>query len=99
MALSFASFLSDEENPKRFAATAPATDTPAIDEPPSQEVDPAVKSPKALRVPVKMIVVVRSSKHMKKSSDAGASLEAYQSTSSSDEVRVDIGIFASIFAC
>jgi hypothetical protein len=99
MALSFASFLSDEENPKRFTGTAPATDTPAIDEPPSQEVDLAVKSPKALRVPVKKIVVVHSSKRVKKSSDTGASLEAHRSTSSSDDVRVDIGIFASIFAC
>jgi hypothetical protein len=53
MALSFAPFLSDEENPKRFAAAAPATDAHAIDEPPSQEVDPAVKSPKAPRVSVK----------------------------------------------
>jgi hypothetical protein len=98
MALSFASFLSDKENLKRFAATTPATDTPAIDEPPSQEVDPAVKSSKALRVPVKKIVAVHSSKHVKKSSDAGASLEAHRSTSSSDDVHVDTGIFASIFA-
>jgi hypothetical protein len=100
MALSFASFLSEEENPKRFAGTAPATDTPTIDEPPSQEVDPAaVKSPKAPRVSIKKIVAVRSSKRVKKSSDAGASLEAHRSTSSSDDVHVDIGIFASIFAC
>jgi hypothetical protein len=47
MTLPFASFLSDEENPKRFAAAAPITDTPVVDEPPSQEVDPAAKSPKA----------------------------------------------------
>jgi hypothetical protein len=93
----FCFLFSDEENPKRFAA-APATDTPAIDEPPSQEVDPAVKSPKALRVPVKKIVAIRSSKRVKKLTDAGASLEAHRSTSSSDDVRVDTGIFASIFA-
>jgi hypothetical protein len=99
MALSFASFLSDEENLKRFAATTPATDTPAINEPPSQEVDPAVKSPKAPRVPIKMIVTVHSSKLMKKSLDAGASLEAHWSTSSFDDVCVDTDIFASIFAC
>jgi hypothetical protein len=42
MTLSFASFLSDEENPKRFA-----TDAPIVDKPPSQEVDPAAKSPKS----------------------------------------------------
>jgi hypothetical protein len=99
MALSFVSFLSDEENPKRFAATAPATDTPAINEPPSQEVDPAMKSPRAPRVPVKKIVSVRTSKRVKKLLDTGASLEAHRSTSSSDDVRVDTGIFASIFAC
>jgi hypothetical protein len=77
--LSFAPFLNDEENPKRFTAIAPITDTPVVDEPPSQEVDPAVKSPKAPRKPVKKVVVVRSSKRVKKSSDAGASLEAHQS--------------------
>jgi hypothetical protein len=97
MALSFAPFLSDEEKPKRFAAAAPTIDTPAIDEPPSQEVDPAVKSPKAPRVPVKKVVTNRSSKHVKKSSDTGASLEAHRSTSSPDDVREYTGIFASIF--
>jgi hypothetical protein len=99
MTLSFASFLNDEENPKRFAAAAPTTDTPAVDEPPSQEVDPTAKSPKALRVPVKKVVAVRSSKHVKKLSDAGASLEAHRSTSSSDDVREYTGIFTSTFAC
>jgi hypothetical protein len=90
MTLSFAPFLSDEENPKRFAAAAPITDTP--DEPLSQEVDPAAKSPKAPKKPMKKVVVVRSSKRMKKLSDAGASLEAHQSTSSSDDVREYTGI-------
>jgi hypothetical protein len=99
MTLSFAPFLSDEENPKRFAAAAPIADTPVVDEPPSQEVDAAAKSPKALRKPVKKVVAVRSSKHVKKSSDAGASLEAHQSTSSSDNVRVYTGISTSTFAC
>jgi hypothetical protein len=97
MTLSFASFLSDEENPKRFAAAAPITDAPVVDEPPSQEVDPAAKSPKALRKPVKKVVAVHSSTCAKKSSDAGASLEAHRSMSSSDDVREYSGIFASIF--
>jgi hypothetical protein len=97
MTLSFAPFLSDEENPKRFAAAAPITDAPVVDEPPSQEVDPAEKSPKAPRKPVKKVVVVRSSKRVKKSSNAGASLEAHRSMSSSDDVREYTGIFASIF--
>jgi hypothetical protein len=96
---SVAPFLSDEENPKRFAAAAPITDTPVVNEPPSQEVDPAAKSSKAPRKPVKKVVAVRSSKRVKKSSDAGASLEAHQSTSTSDDVREITGIFTSAFAC
>jgi hypothetical protein len=96
--LSVAPFLSDE-NPKRFAAAAPITDTPVVDERPSQEVDPAAKSSKAPRKPAKKVVVVRSSKRVKKSSDAGASLEAHQSTSSSDDVCEITGIFTSAFAC
>jgi hypothetical protein len=75
--LSVALFLSDEENPKKFTATAPITDTPIIDEPPSQEVDPAAKSSKAPRKPIKKVVAVRSSKRVKKSSDADAFLEAH----------------------
>jgi hypothetical protein len=97
--LSVASFLSDEENPKRFAAAAPITDTPVVDEPLSQEVDPAAKSSKASRKPVKKVVAVHSSKRVKKSSDVSASPEAHQSTSSSDDVREITGIFTSAFAC
>jgi hypothetical protein len=97
--LSVALFLSDEENPKKFAAAAPITDTPVVDEPPSQEVDPAAKSSKAPRKPVKKVVAVHSSKRVKKSSDAGASLEAHQSTSSSDDVRVCTGMLTYTFAC
>jgi hypothetical protein len=99
MTLSFSPFLSDEENPKRFAAAAPITDTPVIDEPPSQEVDPAATSPKASKKPTKKVVTVRSSRRLKKSSDAGATLEAHQSTSSSDDVRDHTGIFTSTFVC
>jgi hypothetical protein len=90
----FCFLFSDEEDPKRFAATTPTTDTLAVDEPPSQEVDPVVKSPKAPRAPIKKIVATRGSKRVKKSTDAGASLETHRSTSSSDDVRVDAGIFA-----
>jgi hypothetical protein len=84
---------SDEEAPKRFAA-APATDTPIIDEPPSQEADLVVKSPKAPRAPVKKVVITRGSRRTKKSTNAGASLEAHQSTSSSGDVRVDTGMLS-----
>jgi hypothetical protein len=99
MTLSFSPFLSDEENPKRFAAATPITDAPVVDKPPSQEVNPAEKSPKAPRKPVKKVVAIRSSKRMKKSSDAGAFIETHRSMSSSDDVREYTGIFASIFVC
>jgi hypothetical protein len=97
--LSVAPFLSDEENPKRFAIAAPITDTHVVNEPPSQEVDPAAKSSKGQRKPIKKVVTVRSSKHVKKSSDAGASLEAHQSTSSFDDVHEITGTFTFAFAC
>jgi hypothetical protein len=48
---------------------------------------------KASRKPMKKVVAVCSSSRMKKSSDAGASLEAHQSTSSSDDVCENTGIF------
>jgi hypothetical protein len=90
----FCFLFSDEEGPKRFAAAAPIIDTPVIKEPPSQEVDPVVKSPKVPRAPVKKVVATRGSKRAKKLTDAGASLEAHQSTSSSGDVRVDTGMFS-----
>jgi hypothetical protein len=89
--LAFCFLRSDNEDPKRDAATAPSAETMAADEPSLQEVDPVVKSPKA---PVKKVVATRGSKHLKKSTEAGASLETHRSTSSSDDVRVDLGIFA-----
>jgi hypothetical protein len=94
--LIFCFLLSDEENAKRFVAATPATDTPAIDEPPSQEADLAVKSPKAQRAPVKKVVATRGSTRVKKSTNTSATPEAHRSTSSSDDVRVAIGLFASI---
>jgi hypothetical protein len=97
--LSAALFLSDEEDPKKLAAAAPTIDTPVVDEPPPQEVGPAAKSSKALRKPTKKVVTVRSSSCMKKSLDAGASLEAHQSTSSFDDVCENTCIFTSLFAC
>jgi hypothetical protein len=90
----FCFLFSDEEDPKRFAAAAPIIDTPVINESPSHEVDPVVKSPKAPRAPVKKVVATRGSKRVKKSTDAGASLEAHQSTSSFGNVRVDTGMFS-----
>jgi hypothetical protein len=90
-------FLRDEEDPKRFAVEAPSTDTLVVDEPPSQEVDAVAKPQKAVKKPAKKAVTVRSSRRLQKSSDAGAILEAHQSTSSSDDVRKHTVIFTSLY--
>jgi hypothetical protein len=96
-ALAFYFLCSDNKDPKRDATTAPSANTRAADEPSVQEVEPVVKSlkaPKASKAPVKKPIATRGSKHLKKSTDAGVSLEIHQSTSSFDDVRVDPGIFA-----
>jgi hypothetical protein len=99
MTLSFSLFLRDEEDPKRFAAEAPATDTLVINKPPSQGVDAAAKPQKAPKKPTKKAVTVRSSRRLQKASDTGATLEAHQSTSSSDDVCKHTIIFTSTFTC
>jgi hypothetical protein len=93
-ALVFYFLCSDNEDPKRDATTAPCSDTRAADEPSVQEVEPVVKSsktPKASKAPAKKPVATRGSKRLKKSTDAGVSLEIHQSMSSSDDVRVGPG--------
>jgi hypothetical protein len=90
--LAFCLFCSDNDDPKREAATAPSAETMAANEPSVREVEPVVKSPKAQKAPVKKVVATRGSKRLKKSTDARASLEIHQSTSSSDDVRADPGI-------
>jgi hypothetical protein len=97
--LYFSLFLGDEENPKRFAAEAPIADTLVINEPSSQEVDPAAKPQKTSKKPAKKVATVRSSRRLQKASDAGATLEAHQSTSSSDDVRKHTVIFTLTFSC
>jgi hypothetical protein len=97
--LAFYFLRSDNEDPKRDATTAPSAETMATDEPSLQEVDPVVKSPKAPKAPLKKVVATHGSKRLKKSTDAGASLEAHQSTSSSDDVRVYPGIFVVCSLC
>jgi hypothetical protein len=92
--LAFCFIRSDNEDPKRDTVTAPSTETMVADEPSLREVDPVVKSPKAPKAPVKKVIATRGSKHLKKSTDASASLETHRSMSSSDDVRVDTGIFA-----
>jgi hypothetical protein len=74
MTLSFSPFLSDEENPKRFPAAAPITDTLVINELSPQEVDPAARPQKASKKPTKKGVSVCHSGRLKKASDAGATL-------------------------
>jgi hypothetical protein len=91
---------SDNEDPKRDATTASSAETRVVDEPSVQEVDPVVKSskaPKASKAPIKKPATTRGSKRLKKSTDAGASLEAHQSTSSFGDVRVDSGMFSFVF--
>jgi hypothetical protein len=95
--LAFCFLSSDNKDPERDAATAPSAETMVTDEPSVQEVEPVMKSskaPKASKAPVKKVIATRGSKHLKKSIDVGASLEIHQSTSSSDDVCVDPGIFA-----
>jgi hypothetical protein len=99
MTLSCSPFVSDEEDPKRFAATAPIDDTLVINEPPSQEVDPAAKPQKASKKPNKKVVTVRSSKCLQKASNAGATLEAHQSTSSSSDMHKHTVVFTLTFTC
>jgi hypothetical protein len=65
----FCSLFSDNENPKRDAATASLIDTPAANEPPSQEAAMVVKSPEA---PVKK-GSSRASKRLKKATVASTS--------------------------
>jgi cell division protein FtsX len=59
---------------------------------------PTAKTQKASKKPTKKVVNVRSSGRLKKASDARATLEAHQSTSSSDDVHKHTVIFTSIFA-
>jgi hypothetical protein len=70
--LYFCFFFSDNEDPKKFAATAPVTDAPIVDEPPSQE---AVVVPKSLEAAAKK-AGSRASKRLKKASTASTSLDA-----------------------
>jgi hypothetical protein len=92
--LAFCFLCSDNKDPKRDAATAPSTETMAADEPSVQEVEPVVKSSKAPKAPAKKVIATCGSKRLKKSTDAGASLEIHQSTSSSNDVCVGPGVFA-----
>jgi hypothetical protein len=89
--LPFSFLRSDNENPKKDATTTPSVEAMAVDEPSLQETALVAKSSKA---PVEKVLSTRGSKRLKKSTDAGASLEIHRSTSSSDDVHLDPGTFA-----
>jgi hypothetical protein len=79
---SFYFFFSDNEDPKKHAATAPIVDAPVIDEPPSQEAAVVPKSPKATAKKAGS----RASKRLKKASAASTSLDAPRPITSPDDV-------------
>jgi hypothetical protein len=80
--LLFCFFFSDNEDPKKYAATAPIVDAPVINEPPSQEAAVVPKLPEAATKKAGS----HASKHLKKASAAGTSLDAPQPVISTDDV-------------
>jgi hypothetical protein len=96
--LLFCSFFSDNENPKKDAATAPIVNAPTIDELPSQEAAMVPKSPEAA---VKK-AAFRASKQLKKVSVASTSLNAHRPMSSADDVSATflwLTLFELFFLC
>jgi hypothetical protein len=77
---------SDDEEPKRDSASAPSTQDATIDEPSTQETEPAVQAPRVTRASTKKIIVSRSTKRSKKSQEADVSLETHEPTGSPDDV-------------
>jgi hypothetical protein len=84
---------SDNENPKKDAATAPIVDAPAVDEPPSQEAAVVPKSPEAA---VKK-ADSHASKCLKKALVASTSLDAHRPMSSADDVSTTFHLAAYSF--
>jgi hypothetical protein len=78
----FASFISDDEDPKKFPSAAPVTDAPIIEEPPSQEAAMVPKSPEAATKKVGP----RASKRLKKASTVSTSFDASQLVIPTDDV-------------
>jgi hypothetical protein len=78
----FCFFFSDDEDPKTFAATAPATDALVVDEPPSQEAAAVPKSPEAAAKKAGS----HASKHLKKASAASTSFDAPRPVIPTDDV-------------
>jgi hypothetical protein len=78
----FCFFFSDNEDPKKFATTAPVTDAPVVDEPPSQEAAVVPKSPEAAAKKAGS----RASKRLKKASAASTSFDAPRPVIPTDDV-------------
>jgi hypothetical protein len=79
---SFYFLFSDNEDPKKYAATAPIVDAPVIDEPPSQEAVVVPKSPKDAAKKAGS----RASKRLKKASAVSTSFVAPRPITSADDV-------------
>jgi hypothetical protein len=79
----FCSLFSDDEDPKRDAATASLLDTSAANELPSQEAAMVVKSSEAS---VKKGTSSRASKCLKKATAANVSLDTHRPVGSLDDV-------------
>jgi hypothetical protein len=80
--LTFASFISDDKDPKKFPSAAPVTDAPVVEEPPSQEAAVVPKSPEV----VAKKVGPRASKRLKKASAVSTSFDASQLVIPTDDV-------------
>jgi hypothetical protein len=78
----FCFFFSDDKDPKKFAATAPVTDAPIVDEPPSQEAAVVPKSPEAAAKKAGS----RASKRLKKASAVSTSFDAPRLVIPTDDV-------------
>jgi hypothetical protein len=81
----FCSLRSDNDDPKRDAATAPLLDTLTVTKAPSQEDTRVVKS---LEAPAKKGTPTCASKRLKKAVAVGTSLEAHRPVASSDDVSI-----------
>jgi hypothetical protein len=80
--LPFVSIVVTTKNPKGDTAPPSAVDTPASNEPPSQEAGAVVKSPEA---PIKK-GNPRASKHLKKAAAVSTSLDTHRPVISADDV-------------
>jgi hypothetical protein len=81
----FCSLLSDNDDPKRDAATAPLLDTLNVPKAPSQEDATVVKSPEA---PAKKGTPACASKRLKKAAAVGSSLKTHRPVASPDDVSI-----------